>query len=322
MKDKTIREELQEAFDEHMDASQDTASAPTEEVVETAAPETDEAPIAFEAPAEEPAPDQKPEIAPPQAWTADAKKDWAAIPAHIQAEIIKRENDTHKMFTAREGELRLGREMKDVIDPYISSIKEAGTTPTALIHDLLGTVNTLRNGSEEQKIAVMRNIADGYGVDLNKVIGYQHNPINQMYQELQGLKQQLSPETIINMLQERESSAKIQSEVEAFAADPKNVHFEKVRPFMQAVLESGQAQDLREAYDMACYAVPEIRSTMLNSVKTDDAAKRRTEIAQKKSAAVSIKGSSSSVQGNASPPDRTLREELEANMASALGSKI
>lgn len=316
MSDKTIEEQLNEAFEEHTEAAQDPA-----DVVETPEPLAEE-PVAQEPETvvEEPVIEEKPVIDPPQAWTAEAKKDWANIPTHIQAEIIKRENDTHKMFTSREGELRLGREMKDVIDPFMPLIKEAGAEPKALIHDLLGTVNTLKNGTEEQKIMVMRNIAEGYGVDLQKVMGYQQNPINQLYGELNSLKQQLNPQAIINQLQEQQEAVRIQSEVDTFAADPKNVHFEKVKPFMGSLLNSGQAKDLREAYDMACYAIPEIRSTML--VKTDDAAKRKAELAQKKNAAVSIKGSSSVVHGNTKPPIRTLEEELAANFDAALGSKI
>ncbi len=319
MTEKTIEEQLSAAFDEHDEnAAKDPADIvktqePQEPVTEEVAEPVVEEP-------QEPVIEEKPDIDPPQAWTAEAKKDWATLPTHIQAEIIKRENDTHKMFTSREGELRLGREMKDVIEPYMPLIKEAGAEPKALIHDLLGTVNTLKNGTEEQKIMVMRNIAEGYGVDLQKVMGYQQNPINQIYAELNGLKQQLNPQAIINQLQEQQEAARIQSEVDTFAADPKNVHFDKVKPFMGSLLSSGQAKDLREAYDMACYAIPEVRSTML--VKTDDAAKRKAEVAQKKNAAVSVKGSSSVVHGNTAPPKRTIEEELAANFDAVLGSKI
>lgn len=317
MTEKTIEEQLSAAFDEH----DENAAKDPADIVEVPDPVAEEPTIQeHENVIEEPVVEEKPAIDPPQAWTAEAKKDWAALPPHIQAEIIKRENDTHKMFTSREGELRLGREMKDVIEPFMPLIKEAGAEPKALIHDLLGTANTLRNGTEEQKIMVIRNIAEGYGVDLQKVMGYQQNPLNQLYAELNGLKQQLNPQAIINQLQEQQEAARIQSEVDAFAADPKNVHFDKVKPFMGSLLSSGQAKDLREAYDMACYAIPEIRSTML--VKTDEAAKRKAEVAQKKNAAVSVKGSSSVVHGNTKPPIRTLEEELAANFDAALGSKI
>lgn len=321
MTEKTLEEQLGEAFDEHTEGAQDPADI-VEKPEEPIKQEVEEPAVEEPQDPEAQIIEEKPAIDPPQAWTAEAKKDWAALPPHIQAEIIKRENDTHKMFTAREGELRLGREMKDVIEPYMPLIKEAGAEPKALIHDLLGTVNTLRNGTEEQKIMVMRNIAEGYGVDLQKVMGYQQNPLNQLYAELNGLKQQLNPQAIINQLQERQEADRIANEYKTFAENPKNVHLDKVKPFMAALLESGQAKDFQEAYDMACYAIPEIRSTMLNSVKADEAAKRKMEVTQKKNAAVSVKGSSSVVQGNTTPQKRTIEEEIAASFDAVLGSKI
>lgn len=316
MSDKTIEEQLNEAFEEHTDIADPADIVDTPEPVEII---------------EEPTVDPVEEIAPveethkldaPQSWTADEKAEWANMSPKAQATAIRRENDFHKMVTSHEGDLRLGREMKSVIDPFLPSIKEAGAEPKALIHDLLGTVNTLRNGTEEQKIMVMQNIAKGYNVDLNKVMGYQQNPINQLYGELNSLKQQYNPDAILNMLQERQEGDKIQSEVNAFAADPKNVHFEVLKPFMSALLTSGQAKDLREAYDMASYANPETRSTMLNASKEAEAAKRKQEIASKKNASVSVKGSPSLVQGNTKSPVRTIEEELSAQFDAIHGSKL
>lgn len=319
--EKTIEDQLSEAFDEITEAKDPADEAEIEPV---ASDEVSPEPKAEEEtePEIEAVVEEKPAIDPPQSWTADAKKDWATLPPHIQAEIVKRENDTHKMFTAREGELRLGKEMKEVIDPFLPAIRAAGAEPKALIHDLLGTVNTLRNGTEDQKIMVMRNIAEGYGIDLNKVIGYQQNPLNQLYSELNSLKQQINPQAIIEQLQERQEADRIQTEINTFAANPANKYFEQVKAAMAPLLATGQANNLQDAYDMACWAVPEIRSTMLNSVKAEDATKRKAEIAQKKSAAVSVKGSSSAVQGNTAPPKRTLEEELAANFDAVLGSKI
>ena len=90
--------------------------------------------------------------------------------------------------------------MKDVIEPYMPLIKEAGAEPKALsMITRNGQIHPQRY--RRAKIMVMRNIAEGYGVDLQKVMGYQQNPLNQLYAELNGLKQQLNPQSIINQLQ-------------------------------------------------------------------------------------------------------------------------
>jgi predicted transcriptional regulator len=314
MTEKTIEEQLSEAIDQHEEGLQEEPSVSVEPDIEEPEPEIE---AAEETPEEKP-----PAIDPPHSWTPDAKKDWPLLPAHIQAEIVKRENDTHKMFTSRDGDLRLGKDMKEVLEPYMPVFRETGVEPKALVHELLGTVNTLRNGTEEQKIMVLRNIADGYEVDLQKVLGYQNNPLNALYGELNSLKQQVNPQNIIKQLQDQQETARIQSEYEAFAENKANVHLEKAKPYMAALFEAGLAKSFQEAYDAACNANPEIRSTMQASLKTEDAAKRKTEIAQKKNAAVSIKGSSSLVQGNEKPPIRTLEEEIAANIDAIRGSKI
>lgn len=314
MTEKTIEEQLSEAIDQHEEGLQEDPSVSVEPDIEEPEPEIEAA--------EETLEEKPPAIDPPHSWTPDAKKDWPLLPAHIQAEIVKRENDTHKMFTSRDGDLRLGKEMKEVIDPFMPLIRDAGAEPKALIHELLGTVNTLKHGSEEQKIMVVRNIAHGYGVDLQKVMGYQANPINELYSELNNLRQQVNPEAILNQLQQRQEAARIDDEYKAFAENKANVHLEKAKPYMAALFEAGLAESFQEAYDAACNANPEIRSTMQASLKTEDAAKRKTEIAQKKNAAVSIKGSSSLVQGNEKPPIRTLEEEIAANIDAIRGSKI
>jgi len=201
--EKTLREQLEDAFEEH--------TAPTDPADTVAEPEKEpEAKTEEVEPVAEPvaAPPTQPEIDAPQAWTAPLKEKWKDIPPDIKAEIVRRENDFHKMVTRSDGELRLGREMKEVLDPYMATIRSAGAEPKALINDLLGTVNTLKNGTEDQKIAVVRNIAEGYGVDLNKVIGYQQNPINNLYSEINSLKQTLNPDVILNKLQEQQEAVK------------------------------------------------------------------------------------------------------------------
>ena len=68
MTDKTIEEQLGEAFDEHTDVDQDPADVVEEQVIEEPAPQEPEAVV------EEPVAEEKPTIDPPQAWTADSKK--------------------------------------------------------------------------------------------------------------------------------------------------------------------------------------------------------------------------------------------------------
>ena len=229
----------------------------------------------------------------PQSWTAEAKAEWANAPDKIRAEVLKREQDMHQALTRHDGELRLGRDMKEIVSPYLSFIHADGGTPQTAVKELLNTAYILRTGSTEQKRHLILNTAKLYNVDLGiqEESEYIDPTIAQLQREIAQLREVANPQAIESRLRERLEGDKVQSDIAAFAANPANVHFEAVKPIMGALLGSHQAKDLQEAYDMACNASPQIRST-LDAVKNAELeAKRKQDIAQKKRAASSITGS-------------------------------
>jgi|JI10StandDraft_1071094.scaffolds.fasta_scaffold01073_27 hypothetical protein len=332
--EKSLREQLEEAYTDVT-----TAEDPAENEISDVSDVVEEGPARDEAgkftKKEEPAgtPELNPQehevVAPaleaPQAWTGPMKEKWSTLAPDVQAEILRRENDIHKMVTSKEGELRLGREMKDVINPYMPIIAAEGGNPVTAVQSLLNTAYQLRTGTPQQKVALIHQIAETYGVDLGQAGNQQAAPdnyIQSLHNEIAQLKQTLNPDAIMSRLQEKQESDRIQAEVNAFAANPANKHYEQVKAFMAPLLASGQAKDLQEAYDMACYANPQIRSTLLQEQDAERQAKRKAELTAKKQAAVSVTGSPSANAGNAKSPERTLREELQANLAAITGSKI
>jgi hypothetical protein len=89
---------------------------------------------------------------------------------------------------------------------------------------------------------------------------------------------------------------------------------------MVALLTSGAAQTLEEAYDQAQWARPDIRA-ILEKERADAAAAEQRK--RDKAQAARLKGGS--VRGGpgsapvGQPGDRTLRQELEAGFAEARG---
>lgn len=241
----------------------------------------------------EPAPEPAKEVAPaPQSWGASVKGKWAELPEEVRAEIQKRETDIHQMLTRHDGELRLGREMKEVVTPYLATIQAEGGTPTSAVASLLNTAHILRTGTPEAKKSLILNTAKQFGVDLG--LGeeeYVDPTIAQLKQQIDELRQLANPQVIEKNLTERMEAGKIQQDIAAFASDPAHVHFEAVKPLMASILGAGQAKDLKEAYDMACMANPQIRSTLLSAQTAEHEAKRKQEIANKKRAASSVTGS-------------------------------
>ncbi len=52
--------------------------------------------------------------------------------------------------------------------------------------------------------------------------------------------------------------ARVEAEVQAFAADPSHPRFTQLRLQMSELMRSGRARTLREAYDLALVASPDV----------------------------------------------------------------
>lgn len=249
----------------------------------------------------------------PQSWSAAAKSEFAKLPPIIQAEVTKRENDIHQAMTRHDGELRMGREMKDVITPYMPIITAEGGTPAKAVSELLNTAYVLRTGSPQQKAQMVRQIAQTYGVDLGQVQqAPQMDPaMQQILDRINGIENKFTQQMT---LQEQQEHASIMSEVNAFAANPANVYFEQLKPVMAPLLASGQAKDIQEAYDKACWADPSIRSTLIAKQQADEQEKRKAEIAKKKQASGSVTGSPGVKTSSSTPNNNSIEDDIRAAM--------
>jgi len=253
---------------------------------------------------------------PPQGWNDEVKGEWANIPEKVRQQIIKREEDSHRAITNQDNDRLLGKDIKEIVTPYMPLIQAAGSTPKATINNLLNTAYKLQTGDEATKLAIVKQIAKDYNVKLvaDEESEYVDPTIASLRQEIDQLKQIANPQAIEMRLREQLEGGKVQSDIAAFASDPANIHFETVRPIMSALIGAGQAKDLKEAYDMACMANPQIRSTLESAKNAELAAKRKQEVNAKKRAASSIAGSPATVSSNskANPKTTSVEDDLRA----------
>jgi len=262
----------------------------------------------------------------PQSWTPEAKAEWEKVPAHVRAEITRREQEIHKAYTAPDGELRIGREMKEVVIPYMTTINSLGVTAPVAVQHLLNTDHKLRYGTPEQKMEVVQAIFNDYKIDPSFLSrpqqAQQNNPLQPLLDKISQLEQRSDPTFIKTQLQEQMEHDNVVKEWTAFAANPKLIHLEAVKPAMAALLGSGQAKSYQEAYDSACWANPQIRSTLSAQQNAELAAKRKAENATRKQASVSVSGSPGLSAPNSTASQKTLREELSEQFDALTSSKI
>lgn len=259
----------------------------------------------------------------PQSWSATERAHWDKIPPEVQAVIARREEEAHRGITTLGQDAALGKKLKDVINPYLPMIRAEGGTEEGAVRDLLQTAYILRTGSPAQKAQVMQHVAGLYGVDLSVAAqgAPQVNPeVLQLRQEIAQLRGYVGQ---AEQQQHQQVQGQAQSIIDAFAADPKNEFYEQVKPLMAHLLVAGQAKDMQEAYDMACHANPDVRSTILTRTQADAEAKRaadaKAKADAKRKAAGSISGSPAGTISTATTANQnlSLRDELRQALRAA-----
>jgi len=244
----------------------------------------------------------------PSSWTRETAGKWADLPDDVKAEIHRRETDYHRGIEQyRQGAQAL-QEVQQVFAPYMQNFQAAGVHPLQGAAHLLGVENTLRNGSPQEKAQKVAEIIRDYGIDPATI---QPLPaLDPQTQQLMRQNQQLQNFQHITLQRQQQA---VMNEIQAFGANPANAHFEAVKQDMAALLTSGQAQSLQDAYDKAVWMRPDIRQTLVNQQRTDaskQAAEQQRQ-ARAKSAAGGVKGAANPKATTLSP-DASLRDTLNA----------
>lgn len=268
-------------------------------------------------PAIDPAAPPVKEIPPPASWKNEHKAKWNELPLDIREEISRRDEEVHRGFTKLDEDRNLGKQIKEVVTPYLATIRAEGGTPVTAVADLLNTAHILRTGDALTKAQMVHNVIRQFGVDLSLIQG----TANQIDPQVQALQQKLSQieyeRNQEKLLQQQAQDGTVSSIIEEFAANPANQYYVQVKPQMAALLRAGLATDMQDAYDKAVKLDPSISQIVVSQNAEELAKKKQQELEAKKRAAVSVNGSSSTYVANAANPNRSLREELEANFRSA-----
>jgi hypothetical protein len=256
-------------------------------------------------------------IRPPASWSATAKSRFATLDPVIQQEVLKREKDieTGKAQWDQKGE-RLNR-LDAVLAPRRDRLRLMGWDDARAIEALFAAQDLL----ERDPMTGLGYLARQYGVDLSRLApgGPEQAAQPPMHPAVQRLAQQVT--ALEGALAAQQSAArqgeaaKYDAEVAAFRADPSNLYLDDVADDMSALLRSGRASTLKDAYDKAVWANPETRTLLINEREDQRRAEaeqaRRTKANAARYASGSITGSPQpgSSPANAGPAP-TLRDEL------------
>lgn len=252
-----------------------------------------------------------PEDAAPSSWRREVAEKWKDTPAEVRAEVIRREADYHKGIEQYKSAAQVAQAFEKVIAPYAATIQAGGVDAFTAVNTLLRADHILRYSDPATKAQYFAQIAGEYGIDLTSV--QQAPPVDPAMAALQRQNQQL--QRFQQEVTQRDAQT-VQTEIDAFASDPKNAHFQEVRDDMSVLLQSGRATSLQDAYDKAVWMRPDIRKSLVEQQRTE-AEKTATAQARDKrakAAAVGVKGSALT-KGGINNPNASLRDTIAAAMA-------
>lgn len=278
-------------------------------------------------------PQQRDITKPPTTWRPTARAAWASLPEPVRAEIHRREAD----FMAGQSQLlpdaKYGKDLRDVITPYLPLIEAEGGTPPLAVQDLLRTAAVLRGGDVKLKYQTIWNIAQRFGIDLRAFAPRQPplpplrdangNPVPQPAPAPQPNPQEFRDPRLDVLLQSmqtdqqrRAQAEQTQTEQTAGAwlnevdaqGNPKRPYATDVIDDMSALIPAikqanptlTHAQVLDLAYERATWANPEVRALLQQEQQAAADATRRAE--SQRRAEEARRAASVNVRRRGSPP--------------------
>lgn len=283
---------------------------------------------------ETPEPETPTEAAYRPKWKKAALEELDKLPPEVQAAFIaedkRREENFHKGIEQYRTGHQESKEWADVVAPYRATIDRFQVKPQEAVRTLLATDNTLRYGQRHEKVGLMFQVMQNYGIDPADIVGVYNNVhnqqqngepldprIQQMQQRLsQFEQQQMSAQQAAQAEQQRQMEAQnkgIQEAIQKFSEDPDHEYFELLKPAMGSLLQSGVAKDLDEAYDMAMKAHPQTAQIWIAQQQKQWADSRKAAAAKAKTVTnVRSNGrASQSVATKAATMDETIKATAE-----------
>lgn len=223
--------------------------------------------ITQEATTQPPVTQEKPKPQRPSTWKKDYWEAYDKLAAENPAlaeYINQRESEYARGVSTYKNEAERAKEIWTALEPFMPDLQRHNIQPGQWIGNLGRAHQTLAMGSPQQKIQMFQRLAQDYGVPIQALAPQpqygadgqpvqQQNPlepilplINPLYEQVRQLQGQLHS---YQSAQEQAQQQQLQAEISKFSAD--KPHFEQVRDTMARLLESGMAQDLDEAYQVA-----------------------------------------------------------------------
>ena len=256
-----------------------------------------------------------PDLEAPAHWSMKDRETFSKIPRDAQAFLLERSKAMEAAHTQRSQEIA---PLRNAADNWKGYLQGMNMQPEHAFNELMKVEYGLRTGTQAQKIGILRQLVNDYGIQApQEGADQQENPqiaaLQQQFQEFQNGQQNWQQQQVQAQQQQ------VQAEIEAFrtelteAGKLAHPHFGEVESLMTSMAQADRAEGkqphLKDLYERATWASPTVRPILLAQQQQEAAAKQAEAVKAKRNAGSTLSGAGSSTRAE-QPMD--LRATLEA----------
>lgn len=232
----------------------------------------------------------------PSHWPSDQREQFSKLTPEMQRFMMERFNGMEAAHTQRSQAIA---PMRDVLERWGPYFQQTGARPDVAFDSLVGVEYRLRTGTQQQRIDVLREIIEAYGIEAPvDGDGNVREPVRD--ERVDALAQQMQRMDQMNQsaMQQQQLAAvqREQTKLDSFVSEknedgtPKHPYFGDVEAEMtmlaQADVNSGKQPDLDSLYERACWMNPAVRAKMMQS----ESARKAETARRKRNAGASVAG--------------------------------
>lgn len=262
------------------------------------------------------------EVKPPQSWTPAEREHWGKMPAEAQRAVQRRELEVQQALSRSADSRKFQDSFVRTVQPYAHLIRAQNSTPLQAVNNLMQTAAGLTMGTQPQKAAILAEIIQNYGVDiqvLDDVLS--KRPVKQgagtsgapgdlpapvaaalrpIHQFISQAEQQRAQQ-IQQINQQAEQVVAEVSEKLPFFDDLR----EEMADLMEVAASRGRTMTLQQAHAIAVSANPEIKKILDQRERARRVNQDPNKIKRARKAGASIKGApNGSSTGSGKPTSR------------------
>jgi hypothetical protein len=265
------------------------------------------------------------EVKAPQSWTPAEREHWAKMPPEAQKAVQRRELEVQQALSRSADSRKFQDSFVRTVQPYAHLIRAQNSSPLQAVNNLMQTAAGLMTGTQPQKAAIVSEIIQNYGVDiqvLDDVLS--KRPI----QQSQGQSPAALPAPVAEalkpihqfMTQAEQARAQQIQQITQQAQETVAQYSEKLPFFddlrdemadlMEVAAGRGRVMTIEQAHEIALNSNPQIKKIIDQRNRAARLKQDPNKILRAKKAGASIKGAPSNGAGNLGGKPTSRRQAL------------